>query len=43
MPWKPWSPDWRFDGETFKRTAISFGNPDFVEAVIHSYRFSFGL
>ena len=32
-----------FDDATFERTAASFDNPDFVDVVIHSYRFDFGL
>lgn len=41
--WRQWSPIWAFDNETFERTAASFDNPDFVDVVIHSYRFDFGL
>jgi len=41
--WRLWSPSWRFDEATYKRTAASFDNPDFVEVVIHSYRHRFGL
>ncbi|WP_061973742.1 alpha/beta fold hydrolase [Aureimonas sp. AU20] len=41
--WKQWSPTWSFDDATFERTAASFDNPDFVDVVIHSYRFDFGL
>jgi pimeloyl-ACP methyl ester carboxylesterase len=41
--WQEWSPGWRFDDATFSRTAQSFDNPDFVDVVIHSYRFDFGL
>ena len=37
-----WSPSWKFDEATFQRTAISFDNPDFVDVVIHCYRFGFG-
>ena len=36
--WQTWSPTWHFTDETFDRTASSFDNPDFVDAVIHSYR-----
>jgi pimeloyl-ACP methyl ester carboxylesterase len=36
--WKMWSPTWAFDEATFDRTAGSFGNTDFVDVVIHSYR-----
>jgi len=41
--WREWSPNWIFDEETFKKTASSFDNPDFVDVVIHCYRFHFGL
>ncbi|MEA1651764.1 alpha/beta hydrolase [Nitrospirillum sp. BR 11164] len=41
--WAQWSPGWAFDDATFERTAASFDNPDFVDVVIHSYRFGFGL
>jgi pimeloyl-ACP methyl ester carboxylesterase len=41
--WRQWSPNWDFDDATFERTAQSFDNPDFVDVVIHSYRFDFGL
>ncbi len=40
--WKLWSPTWTFDEETYRRTAASFDNPDFVEVVIHSYRHRMG-
>ena len=40
--WTLWSPTWRFDEETFERTAASFENPDFVDVVIHSYRHRLG-
>ena len=43
MLWEQWSPSWRFDAATFDRTAASFDNPDFVDIVIHCYRFCFGL
>jgi pimeloyl-ACP methyl ester carboxylesterase len=41
--WREWSPAWEFDEATFARTAASFDNPDFVDVVVHSYRFDFGL
>ena len=41
--WKLWSPGWRFDDETYARSAVSFNNPDFVAVVIQSYRHRFGL
>lgn len=40
--WRQWSPSWAFDDATFERTAASFDNPDFIDVVIHSYRFDFG-
>jgi pimeloyl-ACP methyl ester carboxylesterase len=40
--WQLWSPTWHFTDETFNRTAPSFDNPDFVDAVIHSYRHRHG-
>ncbi len=40
--WHEWSPSWRFDDATFERTARSFDSPDFVPAVIHSYRHRHG-
>jgi pimeloyl-ACP methyl ester carboxylesterase len=40
--WQQWSPGWTFDDAVFERTASSFDNPDFVEVVIHCYRFCFG-
>jgi pimeloyl-ACP methyl ester carboxylesterase len=41
--WEQWSPNWRFDDETFERSAAAFDNPDFVPVVIHSYRHRYGL
>lgn len=41
--WRQWSPGWTFDAATFDRSAPSFDNPDFVDIVIHAYRFDFGL
>jgi pimeloyl-ACP methyl ester carboxylesterase len=41
--WELWSPTWRFDEETFLRSARSFDNPDFVEVALHSYRHRYGL
>jgi pimeloyl-ACP methyl ester carboxylesterase len=40
--WRLWSPTWAFDDETYKRTAVSFDNPDFIDVVIHSYRHRMG-
>jgi pimeloyl-ACP methyl ester carboxylesterase len=41
--WKLWSPTWRFNEDTFAKSAASFDNPDFVDVVIQSYRHRFGL
>jgi pimeloyl-ACP methyl ester carboxylesterase len=41
--WHQWSPDWRFSDEEFERSAAAFDNPDWVEVVLHSYRYKFGL
>ena len=40
--WKLWSPKWEFDDETYRRTAASFDNPDFVEVAVHAYRHRMG-
>jgi pimeloyl-ACP methyl ester carboxylesterase len=40
--WEQWSPGWDFSDVAFERTALSFDNPDFVDVVIHCYRFCFG-
>lgn len=42
MLWKQWSPTWNFDEQSFERTAAAFDNPDFVDVVIHAYRFCHG-
>lgn len=41
--WSSWSPTWRFDDDTYARSAAAFDNPDFVDVVVHSYRHRFGL
>jgi pimeloyl-ACP methyl ester carboxylesterase len=41
--WSLWSPTWKFDNDTFARSAAAFDNPDFVDVVVHSYRHRFGL
>ena len=43
MLWQEWSPDWKFDEATYARTAAAFKNPDFVDVVLHTYRFMHGL
>ncbi len=40
--WKLWSPNYRFDDATYRKTAVSFDNPDFVAVVIQSYRHRYG-
>ena len=40
--WREWSPNWPFDEAEFARSAASFDNPDFVDVVIHCYRWSLG-
>jgi pimeloyl-ACP methyl ester carboxylesterase len=41
--WKFNSPKWEFDDATFERTAASFDNPDYVQIVIHNYRWRLSL
>ncbi|GAA4638167.1 alpha/beta hydrolase [Actinoallomurus vinaceus] len=41
--WKNVSPTWDFDDATFDRTAAAFTNPDYVDIVIHNYRWRLGL
>jgi pimeloyl-ACP methyl ester carboxylesterase len=41
--WQTASPKWRFEDETFARTARAFANPDHVSIVIHNYRWRLGL
>ncbi len=41
--WSTNSPKWAYDDATFERTAASFDNPDYVQIVIHNYRWRLGL
>jgi pimeloyl-ACP methyl ester carboxylesterase len=41
--WQQASPKWRFDDETYLRSAQSFANPDHVAIVVHNYRWRIGL
>jgi pimeloyl-ACP methyl ester carboxylesterase len=41
--WRTASPTWKFDDETFDRSAAAFDNPDHVEVTIHNYRWRLGL
>ncbi|RDW59094.1 hypothetical protein BP5796_12018 [Coleophoma crateriformis] len=40
--WKQWSPAWQFTEEVYDTTAASFENEDFVDVVIHTYRYCLG-
>lgn len=42
MMWETWSPPGWFDDATFDRVAVSFGNPDWVDVTLHSYRSRWG-
>jgi pimeloyl-ACP methyl ester carboxylesterase len=41
--WQTASPTWKFDDETFNRSASAFDNPDHVDITIHNYRWRLGL
>ena len=41
--WTRKSPNWRFDDATLERAAVAFDNPDYLDAVLHSYRHRLGL
>jgi pimeloyl-ACP methyl ester carboxylesterase len=41
--WHTASPEWKFDDETFERSAASFENADHVDIVIDNYRWRLGL
>lgn len=41
--WTIWNPGWAVPDEEFDVTAKSFGNPDWVDVVLHSYRVRWGL
>ena len=41
--WHTASPEWKFDDDTFERSAASFENPDHVDIVIDNYRWRLGL
>ena len=40
--WQDFSPTWAFDDVTYSQTAVSFENADFVDVVLHSYRYRIG-
>jgi len=41
--WHNASPTWKFDDDTYERSAAAFDNPDHVDIVIHNYRWRLGL
>ncbi|WJH38594.1 alpha/beta hydrolase (plasmid) [Aliirhizobium terrae] len=41
--WQTASPTWKFDDETFNRSAAALDNPDHVDITIHNYRWRLGL
>lgn len=41
--WTTNSPKWNYDDATFNRSAASFDNPDYVDIVIHNYRWRLSL
>lgn len=41
--WEQWSPTWAFDNATFEDSAQFFDNPDFVDVVLHCYRYRAAL
>jgi pimeloyl-ACP methyl ester carboxylesterase len=41
--WKRASPNWHFDDATYERSTPAFENPDYVEIVVHNYRWRLGL
>lgn len=43
ISWSTNSPQWQYDDATFDRTAASFDNPDWVDIVVHNYRWRLGL
>lgn len=40
--WRVWSPSWRFSDEEFEVAATAFENPQFVDTVLHYYRYRWG-
>ena len=41
--WTSASPQWKFNDETFARSALAFDNPDHVAIAIHNYRWRLSL
>jgi pimeloyl-ACP methyl ester carboxylesterase len=40
--WRTWSPHWNFSDDEFDQAALAFKNPQFVETVLHYYRYRWG-
>ena len=40
--WRDFSPTWKFDDAAYARSVEAFENPDFVDVVLHSYRYRIG-
>lgn len=40
--WRDFSPTWAFSDAAYDRTAAAFDTPDFVDVVLHSYRYRIG-
>ena len=40
--WRDFSPTWHFDNATYALTETAFNNPDFIDVVLHSYRYRIG-
>jgi hypothetical protein len=40
--WREWWPAWRFSLAEFEQTAAAFDNADWVETVVHNYRYRLG-
>ena len=41
--WCAWSPRWNFSDDEFSQAAVAFSNPQFVETVLHYYRYRWGI
>ncbi|WP_232660270.1 alpha/beta fold hydrolase [Pseudonocardia sp. TRM90224] len=40
--WRVWSPSWSFSDAEFEAAATAFANPQFVDTVLHYYRYRWG-
>jgi len=41
--WHEWSPAWDVDDDVFDRSVDAFDNPDWVDTVVHNYRYRHGV